>query len=347
MAVGCRSGGDAGSTVAAPQAPVASTAAPATAAVHRATPARPAVPPPSQAATAPTPAATVVSAKDEASATVASPPVEKGGAAAPPPPAAVAPAAKTDSVAASATGRDATVDTAPVAPKAPASSPAKATSKAPSTAKKVLIVGDSMAATDFGRALQRRLGAAKKLRVARRGKSSTGLARPDFFDWMAEAQRQITRHKPDLVVVIIGGNDGQDLIPPKKKKGRRVHWKKDKWKGAYAARVQAFAKLLMGEDRKVAWLELPAMDLRSFERKLGIIRDVQKKALAELGPRIRYVDTRDIFYDTKGRLKRKITAGGKRVALRQEDGIHFSLEGGQYFADRVMPSLLEAWSMTP
>ncbi|MEL7368825.1 MAG: DUF459 domain-containing protein [Myxococcota bacterium] len=222
---------------------------------------------------------------------------------------------------------------AAVAPKVP---------KAPKS--KVLIVGDSMAATDFGRALERRLDAHAALRAARRGKSSTGLARPDFFDWMSEAERQIKRHRPDLVVVIIGGNDGQDLIP--KKKGRRVHWNKSKWNAAYARRVTDFAKLLMGEERRVAWLELPAMDRRRFERKLSLIRKVQKDALSQLGPRVQYVSTRDIFYDKQGRLKRKVRdRRGKLVALRQKDGIHFSLPGSHYFADRVLPSLLTLWSL--
>ena len=213
------------------------------------------------------------------------------------------------------------------------------------SAEKVLIVGDSMAATDFGRALQRRLDAHVGLKAVRRGKSATGLARPDYFDWMSEAQRQLKRHKPDLVVVIIGGNDGQDLIP--KTKGRRVHWNKPKWKDAYAARVQAFTRLLMGDERRVAWIELPAMDRKRFERKLSFIREVQKTALAELGPRVRYVSTRDIFYDDNGRLRRKIKARGKKVALRQDDGIHFSLPGSQYFADAVYPMLVKGWDLSP
>ena len=210
---------------------------------------------------------------------------------------------------------------------------------------KVLIVGDSMAATDFGRALEKKLQAHERLKAVRRGKSSTGLARPDFFDWMGEAKKQIARHKPDLVIVIIGGNDGQDLIP---KKGRgRVHWNKSKWADAYTARVQNFAKLLMGERRHVVWLELPAMDRKKFERKLSYIRDVQKRALASLGPRVRYLETREIFYDDKGRLVRKIPKGKKKVALRQKDGIHFSLPGSRYFADQVYPDVVQTWALTP
>lgn len=227
---------------------------------------------------------------------------------------------------------------------APAKTAVAVKTAAPNVSQsKVLIVGDSMAATDFGRALERRLDAHARLKTARRGRSATGLARPDYFDWMSEAERQIKRHRPDIVIVIIGGNDGQDLIP--KKKGRRVHWNKPKWNQAYADRVTAFAKLLMGEDRKVAWLELPAMDRRRFERKLSLIRKVQKDALAQLGPRVQYVSTRKIFYDDRGRLKRKIRdKRGKMVDLRQKDGIHFSLPGSHYFADRVLPSLLALWT---
>jgi hypothetical protein len=48
---------------------------------------------------------------------------------------------------------------------------------------KVLILGDSKIATDLGAALQAELARRPELVVARRGKSATGLSRPDFFDW--------------------------------------------------------------------------------------------------------------------------------------------------------------------
>ena len=338
FAFGCRSGAEPATAVSAraaeaqavqraPQAP-----AEATAGASQRSSASPAL---SRAATPPAGAAPAAP-----SAALASPTAPRDAASPAPAEAAVEPsAASAPLVGQGSTPAAPSARTKPEPPKkrvAPAPEPEEGTSK-------VLIVGDSMAATDFGRALQKRLQAHAKLSAVRRGKSSTGLARPDFFDWMSEAERQLRRHDPDLVVVIIGGNDGQDLIP--KEKGRRVHWNKPKWKDAYAARVQAFARLLMGDDRRVAWLELPAMDRRRFEGKLRLIRDVQKKALAELGPRVVYVSTRDFFYDDRGQLRRKISDGKRRVPLRQDDGIHFSLKGSHYFADRVLPALLNEWGL--
>ena len=55
--------------------------------------------------------------------------------------------------------------------------PAKANSP------RVLLVGDSMIAGGVGIYLQRRLKKQAGFDVLRHGKSSSGLARPDFYDW--------------------------------------------------------------------------------------------------------------------------------------------------------------------
>lgn len=210
---------------------------------------------------------------------------------------------------------------------------------------KVLMVGDSMAATDFGRELEQRLDAHKKVRCDRRGKSATGLARPDYFDWMGEGKKRVVRHNPDLVVVIIGGNDGQDLKP--KTSGRRVFWKGKKWAKAYKARLKAFADLLMADGRRLVWLELPAMDHRSLEKKLALIRRLQKEVVAELGDDATYVVTRDWFYKNKTLLKRAKVKGYKKPqVLRQDDGIHFTVPGSKYFANRVLPKVLSALELS-
>ena len=199
-----------------------------------------------------------------------------------------------------------------------------------------------MAATDFGRELQKKLNREDTIKCFRKGKSSTGLARPDFFDWMGEGARQVRRTNPDVVIVIVGGNDGQDLIDKEKKK-RRVFWKGKKWAKAYAKRTTDFIELLAGEKRQVIWLELPAMDHRSLEKKLKIIRKVQRDAIETLGPRISYLSTRQHFYTPNGKLITRIKAGRKnaKTDLRQDDGIHFSLPGSKYFARRVFSQVMK------
>lgn len=200
-----------------------------------------------------------------------------------------------------------------------------------------------MAATDFGKALEKKLDAHRKITCARRGKSSTGLARPDYFDWMSEGAKQVQKHRPDLVVVIIGGNDGQDLIPPKGVRARRVHWKKKAWSDAYRQRVIDFLNLLTEGDRRVLWLELPVMERPHLESKLATIRAVQKDAIASV-PAATWVDTRRHFLDGRGRILRSTKVRGYKKAqkLRQDDGIHFSVAGARFFAQRIYPEVLGA-----
>ncbi|MCB9700740.1 MAG: DUF459 domain-containing protein [Myxococcales bacterium] len=205
--------------------------------------------------------------------------------------------------------------------------------------RRVLILGDSLAATGFGALLERRLDGHPDIECFRKAKSSSGLARPDFYDWMSEAKAQVKARDPHLVVVIMGGNDGQDLTT-KNGKGKRVHWKTDEWNEAYRERVASFLDELRGDGRRVLWLGLPRTGTTAFEKKLELIRDVQQNATAEFED-VEYLDTSPYFEDDKGNLQEKADVGKKRQqALRADDGIHFTMAGSEYFAERVYPEVL-------
>lgn len=211
---------------------------------------------------------------------------------------------------------------------------------APKTPHKVLILGDSLAATGFGALLERKLDAHADIECYRKGKSASGLARPDFFDWPTEAKKQLEFRKPELVVVIMGGNDGQDLT---RKKGKRVAWAEpDAWKADYRARMDDFLAELTQDDRKVLWLGLPTMGMKSLETKLETIRAIQQEAVDALGDRGRYLDTAPFVTTDDGALLTEAKVGGSKKAqpIRAEDRIHFTMSGSEYFADKVLPEVL-------
>lgn len=246
-----------------------------------------------------------------------------------PPPAAI-PVAEPEPVAA-ATPQEPAIAVAEPEPETPA---------APAAPRKVLILGDSLAATGFGALLEKKLDAHPDIECTRKAKSSTGLARPDFYDWEAEARKQVEARKPDLVVVILGGNDGQDLTP-KSGKGKRVTWKSDGWNDAYKTRVADFLKEIGAAERKVLWLGLPKSELNGFEGKLSIIRQVQSEAVADLGATATYLETTPFLSDAKGELLATATVGKRKDQdLREDDGIHFTMAGSQFFADKVYPEVL-------
>ncbi|HSP77292.1 MAG TPA: DUF459 domain-containing protein [Myxococcaceae bacterium] len=210
----------------------------------------------------------------------------------------------------------------------------------PERPRTVLLLGDSLIATGFGQYLEDSLNAHPLIRSARRAKSSTGLARPDFFDWMAVGREEVERHQPDVVVVILGGNDGQSLTDDT---GRaEVRWGQSGWEEVYRRRTEAFLELLSAPGRRILWLELPPTKLKNFERKLTLIRRLQREVLATRED-ARYLDTHPFFTDGKGSLLLEARVQGfrKPMKLKLADGVHFSVAGGRYFANKVFPHVME------
>lgn len=222
-----------------------------------------------------------------------------------------------------------------------------ATPEVPDEPYKVLLLGDSMAATGFGVILQKRLDAHPHVRCFRKAKSASGLARPDFFDWMAEGKRQVELRDPDLVLVILGGNDGQDLTN-ERGVGKRVHWDSDGWDDAYKERMASFLEEVSDEGaRQVMWLGLPKMGQRGLERKLELIRGVQRDAIADLGDKGTYLDTIPFLVDDEGALLREVKVNKRTQRVREDDGVHFTMPGSQYFADQVYPQVLNVLRLEP
>jgi hypothetical protein len=202
---------------------------------------------------------------------------------------------------------------------------------------RVLLVGDSMIATDFGRELEAYLSAHADVVTHRRGRSSSGLARPDYFDWFELGAALAKRFRPDVVVVVIGGNDGQDLRP--KAEGRWIHWRSDRWADGYRARTHRFLDAMAAPGRRFAWIELPAMAHRRLEGKLETIRAVQAEALAERDDVLAEIPGAPCFYDAD-RLLRTVPDGPDAGApMRLDDGIHFTVAGARHYAACVGPVL--------
>lgn len=208
--------------------------------------------------------------------------------------------------------------------------------------ERVLIIGDSMVVTELGRDLARRFESAFGAQVIRRGKSSTGLARPDFFNWFEEGRRLARDSDPEVVVVIVGGNDGQDLVD---EAGRgRVRWRSEDWEAQYAQRVHRFLDAMASPGRRFVWIDLPAMEHRRLEGKLELIRKVQAQALAERDDVLVRVDHGPCFLDGEGRILTAVPEGpGKGRKLRQDDGIHLSLAGARYVSRCTAPQVFSAF----
>jgi lysophospholipase L1-like esterase len=213
---------------------------------------------------------------------------------------------------------------APRAPRLP--SPSLSGNGGPGT---LLVTGDSFAYF---------LG--EQLTTARRPKAtgvesrpSTGLARPDYYDWGARARAQV-KAKPGAVVVFLGANDCQPI-----RTGGTGAWTtvgSDGWVAEYQRRAAALmttyatgAVARGAASRPVYWVGLPIAeraDITSCYRAMN----AATRAAAGTVRGVTWVDSWSL-YAVDGHYSEYVSG----VLARQDDGIHLTFDGTRFLTRRV------------
>ncbi len=218
--------------------------------------------------------------------------------------------------------------------------------------KEILIVGDSMIAGGFGLYLERELRKTHGFNARRRGKSSSGLARPDFFDWMAEARKLVAESQPDASVVMFGGNDVQGLFhtAAMRKEGapRWLVWNDEKWPVEYARRVDEFCDILAPDGQPIFWVGLPTMRPEKFRKKVERVNEIYRERMAARS-NATFIDTWAVLADENGEYADHLCleppADGKsckKVRVRAGDGIHISVAGAHHLKAYVLKTIVPA-----
>jgi uncharacterized protein len=152
-------------------------------------------------------------------------------------------------------------------------------------------------------------------------RNSTGLTNPQFFNWELNAEQEIAARQPDAVVMVIGGNDGFNLLVDDQLYG----YGDPEWQVEYARRAAVVMRELTSNgERPVYWLPPPT----ARDSEQNAIYATQNRAVedaAEAVPGARYVDIFNTIND--GVYSDELTIDGRRVLARQSDGIHFTREG--------------------
>ncbi|MGH2783170.1 MAG: DUF459 domain-containing protein, partial [Thermoleophilaceae bacterium] len=146
--------------------------------------------------------------------------------------------------------------------------------------------------------------------------NSTGLTNPQFFNWEIHAEQEIAARAPDAVVMVIGGNDGLNLIVD----GQLYEWHEPQWEVEYARRAAVVMRELgSGGERPVYWVPPPTA--RNSEQN-GIY-ETQNRAVESAAAAIPYARYVDIFNTINGgEYSDELRIDGERVLARQPDGIH-------------------------
>ena len=172
----------------------------------------------------------------------------------------------------------------------------------------VLVTGDSQAEF-IGQLLTDELPA-DLFDVEVVARNATGLTNPEFFNWEINAQQEIAAREPDAVVMVMGGNDGFNVLG---QDGQLYGPQDPEWQTEYARRAAVVMRELGSERQAPGVLGAaadgarPRVQRRSTRRRT---RAIEQAAAAV--PGARYVD---IFHTiNKGRYSDELKIDGRAGA---------------------------------
>lgn len=164
---------------------------------------------------------------------------------------------------------------------------------------------------------------------------STGLTRPDYFDWPAHLRDEVLPGRPEVIVIIFGANDAQ----PMEVDGTPFEVRTPQWQAEYRRRVALTMDLLGGDGRLVIWVGQPHMRKAEFSERMDILDEIYRSE-ASRRPWIRFVDSRPVLAPEGGGYSAYLPDGDGRPQLaRQADGIHLSRFGADRLADAALAVL--------
>jgi lysophospholipase L1-like esterase len=203
----------------------------------------------------------------------------------------------------------------------------------PRPLKTVLVTGDSMSQpldAEIARSLT-----PKGIKVVRDAHVGTGISDTSIVDWGKLSLSQVTKDRPDAVVMFMGANEGF----PMKIAGRNVNCCSATWAAEYAYR----ARRMMDTYRRrgaarVFWLLLPAQRSKARQDIARVVNTALDTAAGPYRAQVRILDMSAIF-TPRGRYRDAMNVGGRDQIVRQADGVHLNGVGARLAADNVIAAL--------
>jgi hypothetical protein len=196
---------------------------------------------------------------------------------------------------------------------------------------RVVVVGDSLAG-GLGVSAERVFDPTL-VRMSDQGRISTGLARPDYFDWLTSMQLLVDSYRPDLVIVMLGENDDQSLVDGQGQVLSPIGT--PAWQTGYAARVQDLARIATSGGARLVWVGLPIVR-DSGRRPLLERQNAIFQSMTDVVPNTAYLDTWNLFASAKGGYTSYYRQPNGHVdVIREPDGIHFNSLGYELVAKAV------------
>jgi hypothetical protein len=206
---------------------------------------------------------------------------------------------------------------------------------------KIAFVGDSTADGLWGgftSLVPREACLKSNMEFGRFAKNSTGLTRPQKFDWVEELRRIGESFKPQLFIMSLGLNDRQSVV----ENGKVTLETTPEYPTKYKERVTAALKSAAGANASLLWVGLAAMREAAADRDAREKNKLFSEAISELAdPRIEYVEPWKLNPSGEDKFASfGPDAKGKMIQIRASDGEHFTSAGDMLVAAYLLPKIV-------
>jgi hypothetical protein len=168
---------------------------------------------------------------------------------------------------------------------------------------------------------------------------STGLARPDLYNWYTRFNQVIAVLKPHVVVLSFGADDAHDYmagVPG----GRTVGtFGTPSWNAEYRRRVDGVTREFNAAGIRTIWLGLPIPDGPGFRHSFPIVNAILESVAKKHARLSDYVDTWHMLDSAHGKYTPYLRVGGQLTLMRLPDGVHYTAAAGDLVARGVLDRL--------
>ncbi len=239
----------------------------------------------------------------------------------------------------SAASRAAAPETSSAPPSGPAGVAAAPRRPDAATPLRLLVTGDSLS-DSIGPSMVN--GSHGTIHADTDTHAGTGLVRPDFFDWAAQARAQVTKGDPEAIVVAVGGNDAQGITLPD---GSTLATGSPQWLAEYRRRAIVVMQIWSsGGSRRVYWMSLPPAREPRLNNYYHQISEAAADAARRV-PGVRFVNVSDRLSNNGSYSSYLTDDRGQTVLARSTDGVHLTLDGAAIVADIFVKEINADWHM--
>ena len=199
---------------------------------------------------------------------------------------------------------------------------------------RVLLIGDSMMQS-LAPHIQRELLARHHIKSINRGKPSSGLRFPGYYNWPENLAAQLEEN-PDvrIIIVLLGAHDPQDTPNPANPK-HYMHFGTPEWETYYRGEIRKILQTAAARGAQTLWIGPPLMKAPKYSKKITYLDQLIAEEVESAQQH--YQNTNRLFAKADGSYTAFLPdERGKPVAVRKGDGIHFTGPGEKILTQRIL-----------